>query len=229
MEEAWLRSQLESGRSIESIARETGRAPRPSPTGSTSTASCRRARRDTPHAAASTEKRSQRSSNAAFPIRDIARELDRSGATSATGSASYSLRTQPRPLFASGRPKPERACYANARRTVGRVFVRIGAAGRYRCGRCNGEAVSHRRRRTKAILIAEAGGAMCHLRLRALRRRPAFHHLDPAEKSFALATAGSRGRSKGACRGREVRARVRELSCGARGRARYYCSGRPCR
>lgn len=68
------------------------------------------------------------------------------------------------------------------------LFRRWG--GRYRCGRCNSEAVSRRRRRVKQILVEEHGGA-CEIcgysrHLGALE----FHHLDRADKAFSLGQAG---------------------------------------
>lgn len=61
---------------------------------------------------------------------------------------------------------------------------------RYRCGRCDAEAVSRRRRRVKQILVDEHGG-QCILcgysrHVGALE----FHHVDPATKSFSLGQAG---------------------------------------
>ena len=62
--------------------------------------------------------------------------------------------------------------------------------GSYRCIRCRSEAVSRRRRRLKAILVAEAGGR-CRLCgysrcIGALH----FHHLDGDTKRFGLANRG---------------------------------------
>jgi hypothetical protein len=70
-------------------------------------------------------------------------------------------------------------------------FARRGTSATYRCLRCRSEAVSQRRRRVKAQLVAEAGGA-CALcgydrHLGALQ----FHHLDPAQKRFAIASVGT--------------------------------------
>jgi len=65
------------------------------------------------------------------------------------------------------------------------VFV-IENSGRTRCRRCRMERVAAWRRRAKARLVAEAGGAC---RLCGYHRSQAalqFHHLDPSKKSFAL-------------------------------------------
>lgn len=61
---------------------------------------------------------------------------------------------------------------------------------RYRCGRCNIEAVSRRRRRVKQVLVAEHGGecVLCGYsrHIGALE----FHHLDPSDKDFSIGQAG---------------------------------------
>jgi transposase len=60
----------------------------------------------------------------------------------------------------------------------------------YRCRRCRAEAVSRRRRKVKALLVAEAGGCcrMCGYgaNVQALQ----FHHRDPSTKLFALNARG---------------------------------------
>jgi len=69
-------------------------------------------------------------------------------------------------------------------------FVQRGDTGTWRCVRCRSGAVTERRRRVKAILVEEAGGA-CELCgydrcLRAL----GFHHRDPTTKDFNIAAQG---------------------------------------
>jgi 5-methylcytosine-specific restriction endonuclease McrA len=60
---------------------------------------------------------------------------------------------------------------------------------RGRCKRCVGEAVTRRQQKVKRTLVAEAGGCCvvcgydrCIVNLH-------FHHLNPAEKSFAMSAA----------------------------------------
>jgi transposase len=69
------------------------------------------------------------------------------------------------------------------------VFL-IEGRGYYRCKRCRMERVSHRRRRVKSILVAEAGGqcALCGYDrcIAALH----FHHVDPSSKRFHLSMQG---------------------------------------
>jgi 5-methylcytosine-specific restriction endonuclease McrA len=64
------------------------------------------------------------------------------------------------------------------------------ARGTFRCNRCSSDAVSRRRRKVKAILVAEAGGrcGLC-----GYDRCPgalAFHHLVPQTKRFGMAEGG---------------------------------------
>lgn len=69
------------------------------------------------------------------------------------------------------------------------VFV-LENSGRSRCRACRMERVAEWRRRTKAKLVAEAGG---ECRLCGYKRCQAalqFHHLDPSKKSFALSLRG---------------------------------------
>lgn len=62
--------------------------------------------------------------------------------------------------------------------------------GCFRCTKCRSESVAKRRRRVKAILVEEAGGAC---RRCGFAEHPAalhFHHTDPATKEFSLSRAG---------------------------------------
>lgn len=68
-------------------------------------------------------------------------------------------------------------------------FVRR-ADGAWRCCRCRAEAVTARRRRVKAILVEEAGGACIICGYDRYAGALQFHHLDPAEKSFHLSLKG---------------------------------------
>jgi DNA-binding transcriptional ArsR family regulator len=70
------------------------------------------------------------------------------------------------------------------------TFRRVGGSGAFRCSFCASERVSRRRRRTKEILVAEAGGkcALCgyHRYVGALH----FHHVDPAAKRLQIGARG---------------------------------------
>jgi transposase-like protein len=60
----------------------------------------------------------------------------------------------------------------------------------FRCVECRSAAVSARRRRVKATLLAEAGGRCCLCGYDRCVAALHFHHLDPETKSFSLAVTG---------------------------------------
>lgn len=62
--------------------------------------------------------------------------------------------------------------------------------GSYACLKCRAEAVVRRRRKGKAILVAEAGGACVACGYDRCIAALQFHHLDPAEKRFSLSQQG---------------------------------------
>jgi hypothetical protein len=70
------------------------------------------------------------------------------------------------------------------------LFAQRSDGRGWRCLLCRSEAVSRRRRKVKAILVAEAGGrcTVC-----GYDRHPGvlqFHHRDPEQKRFSLSEAG---------------------------------------
>jgi hypothetical protein len=60
----------------------------------------------------------------------------------------------------------------------------------FRCLRCRSEAVARRRRKAKAMLVAEAGGSCRVCGYDRCAAALEFHHLDRATKSFNLGFAG---------------------------------------
>jgi hypothetical protein len=62
--------------------------------------------------------------------------------------------------------------------------------GYYRCKRCRMERVSQRRRKIKAILVAEAGGRCAVCRYDRCAAALHFHHVDPSTKRFHLSMQG---------------------------------------
>jgi hypothetical protein len=72
----------------------------------------------------------------------------------------------------------------------GETEFRLEGRGYYRCKRCRSEAVSRRRQKVKAILVAEAGGkcAICGYdrHVAAL----GFHHVDPGLKIMNVSARG---------------------------------------
>ena len=189
MEAAWLRSRLEAGHSIESIAREAGKHPSTvaywaNKHGLVSTHAPRHAARGPLAREALRELVEQ-----GLSIRQIAEQMDRSAATVRHWLRRHGLRTDPARYSRRDGPKPERLlreCPVHG--WTG--FFRTGTVGTYRCGRCNAVAVAARRREVKAQLVAEAGGrcAVCGFDgyLGALQ----FHHRDRAAKAFALSHQG---------------------------------------
>jgi transposase-like protein len=187
MEEAWLASQLEAGRSIESIAREAGKSP------STVAYWANKYGLTSRHAALHrakgpiTRDRLETLVEDGRSIREIAAELDLSATAVRHWLAKHGLKTQP---SRDGRERGATALLRECAHHGWTTFVKIGRDGRFRCGRCNSHAVSERRRRVKEMLVAEFGG---QCRLCGFARYAGalqFHHVDPAMKRFQL---GGRG------------------------------------
>lgn len=62
--------------------------------------------------------------------------------------------------------------------------------GYYRCKRCRSEAVARRRRKVKAILVAEAGGQCCVCGYSRSFAALEFHHLDRTQKRMTVSARG---------------------------------------
>ena len=188
MEASWLASQLESGRSIESIARQAGKsASTVAYWGNKHGLKSQHAAR---HRARGGLAREQLEPlvQAGRSVREIAAELCVSPGTVRHWLKKYGLRTRPRRYSLRDEPKPQalvRECPLHGWTT----YVRIGAA-RYRCGRCNVESVATRRRKIKEILVREAGGRCLHCGFAAYIGALHFHHVDPASKAFSVSRDG---------------------------------------
>lgn len=78
-----------------------------------------------------------------------------------------------------------RICRHHGRTT----FVYVNS-GQYRCVKCRRETVARKRRRTKLMLIEEAGGRCQLCGFDAWPAALQFHHLDPAAKSFHISNGG---------------------------------------
>jgi Homeodomain-like domain len=188
MQREWLAAELEAGRSIEAIARATGRAPSTVAywVNKHGLASRHAAR----HAAKGPVERGRIETlvEEGRSIRQIAAELDLSATTIRHWLDRYGLRTRGAGLRRQHDPA-QTEIVRECRRHGWTLWVR-GKGGRLRCRRCRLEAVSARRRRVKEILVEEAGGRR---RLCGYDRYPGalqFHHLDPADKTFALSSRG---------------------------------------
>jgi len=189
VEEEWLSEQLADGRSIGWIAREVGKAP------STVGYWVRRFGLSSAHAERHAARgRISGPALAAFvaeglTLQGMAERLGIGRTSVRHWLRAYGLKTQ-RARFvveAGDRQRLEqRPCRTHGPTT----WVRTGSDGRLRCKLCRTEHVTRRRRRLKAILVAEAGGACV---LCGYDRYPGalqFHHVDPATKSFAHSTQG---------------------------------------
>lgn len=75
-------------------------------------------------------------------------------------------------------------------KTHGRTAFAIVSGGRTRCKRCRSGAVASRRRRVKAQLVADAGGACAICGYSRSAAALHFHHIDPATKAFGISGAG---------------------------------------
>jgi transposase-like protein len=192
MEADWLRSRLESGRSIESIAREAGK--HPSTVGYWVKKHGLMSHHAAQHAPRGGIPREVLQSliDEGLSIRAMSERLGLSYATVRHWLRRYELST----------PRARRLAQTALARANGAAVVtatcdRHGetkfdrrAEGGYRCLRCRSEAVVARRRRVKSALIDDAGGACVAC---GYDRSPAalqFHHVDPATKRFGIAHRG---------------------------------------
>jgi transposase-like protein len=192
MDAAWLATQLSEGRSIESIARETGYAASTvgywvKKHGLTSVHAPK-------HAARGGLDRTELEAlvTSGLSIRAIAEQFGVSYTTVRHWLKRYELTTPRARRLAETAEARETASDT----TTGRcpqhgdvTFVRRGRDG-FRCQRCRVDAVDRRRRKIKQILIAEAGGACVLCGYSGTPAALHFHHLEPAAKSFALGAAG---------------------------------------
>jgi transposase len=183
----WLAAQVAAGRSYEAIAREVGRHP------STVSYWARRhgltSAHAPRHAARGPVDRIVLSAlvDQGLTTREIAARVDRSQSTVRHWLREHGLRTQHarKPRVDDVR-EAQRPCATHGITT----FVSYGPNDHLRCLLCRRERVKDRRRRVKAILVAEAGGAcqLCGYDRSAAALH--FHHVDPEQKSFGLALRG---------------------------------------
>lgn len=183
-----LAAQLESGLSIEAIARAAGRDPSTvaywvNKHGLISTHAAKHAARggiERERLAALVED--------GYTVQRIAEELGRGATTVRYWLKKHRLST----VRAHTTPPSDRPPRAVRRcRTHGFTEHVLTSGGkRYRCKRCRVDAVSARRRRVKLALIAAAGGACRLCGYDRYAGALQFHHVDPREKAFAIADRG---------------------------------------
>ncbi len=192
MDLATLAARLAEGRSIEAIARESGRAPSTvaywvNKHGLAST----HAPRHAPRGGIERE-RLQALVEKGLSIRQIAARLDVYYTTVRYWLGRHGIATprarrlaETAPARLAGAETTEAECPTHGITT----FIRRGADG-FRCRLCRTSAVQRRRREVKRILVAEAGGACVLCGYDRTLGGLHFHHRDPAEKAFALSRQG---------------------------------------
>jgi transcriptional regulator with XRE-family HTH domain len=193
MDAGWLAEQLEAGRSIESIAVETGRSP------STVAYWVHKHGLQSQHAARHASKGGigrevlETLVASGFSEREIASELGVSQATVRHWLLKHGLVTE--------RAKRRRAIESQLSENGdgdatavcprhGSTLFRRRAEGGWRCLKCRAEAVVARRRAIKAALVKEAGGACVLCGYARSTAALHFHHLDPGAKEFHLSRHG---------------------------------------
>jgi transposase-like protein len=194
MDRAWLAERMESGASIEAIAREVGKHP------STVAYWAQKHGLVSVHAP-------RHAARGGIP-RELLAELVHEGLSiramaarlgCSTATVRHWLRKHEVETHRTAQLRSTREGRSNAAPAALRVCTIHGATafvldsdGYYRCPKCRADSVIRRRARIRAEVIAEAGGccAIC-----GYSRNPAalqFHHLDPAAKEFTLRNGDTR-------------------------------------
>ncbi len=128
-------------------------------------------------------------------IAQIADTVGRSKATVRHWLIRYGLKTH----GGAGR-RPSRQAKAAKQAGLATVTMRcvhhgetdfwLDGRGYYRCKQCRSEAVVRRRKKVKAILVGEAGGACCICGYDRNMRALHFHHVDPSQKRHEINAKG---------------------------------------
>jgi transposase-like protein len=195
MDKESLQSLLDQGVSVERIGRRFGKDP------STVSYWMKKYGLDSPykekHAAKGGLAREELEGlvRAGMTIAEIADAVGRSKATVRHWLGKHGLRTN----NAAGRRSSDATragkeagllCLTLTCPRHGETDFLLEGRGYYRCKRCRSEAVSRRRRKLKAILIAEAGGRCCICGYDKHPSALAFHHLDPDAKRMPVSARG---------------------------------------
>ena len=189
MERGWLERRLTEGASFEAIGRELG-------TDSSTVAYWARKHGLASSFAERHAARGRLERGTLVPLvaagltqREIAAAVNRSPSTVRHWLKQYGLATKrERAKILEGKAGDEeqlRLC-----RHHGETAHRRRTGSGYRCLRCRSEAVADRRRRVKAILVAEAGGGCSRCGYARSVAALHFHHVDPRTKAFSLSFAG---------------------------------------
>lgn len=189
MDQAWLRRQLGRGRSFEAIARDLGCdassvAYWANKYGLASSHSDKHRPRG-----GIEEARLRSLVERGLSVRKIAAECDVSPTTVRHWLRRHQLRTQPANYSRRDDEKPGEI-FRHCRVHGWTRFRRSGRSNGYRCPTCAAARVARHRRKLKAVLMAEAGGACRQCGYDRYAGALQFHHVDPSKKAFALATRG---------------------------------------
>ena len=189
-----MASQLEAGRSIESIAREVGL--HPSTLGYWVNKLGLRSQHAARHAGKGGIARDALEALVAEGLsgRQIAASLGVSQATVRHWLVKHGLETERATrrkvinaqLKANGDGDATAVCPRH-----GPAVFRRRAEGGWRCLQCRAEAVVARRRTVKAMLVTEAGGACAVCGYSRSTAALHFHHVDPEAKEFHLSRHGA--------------------------------------
>jgi transposase len=145
-------------------------------------------------------------------VEQIARRVDRSRTTVRHWLREYELETVWAVRRRASRDGEASLTLECARHGV--VPFNRQRTGGYRCSRCTSEAVLRRRRKVKRLLVAEAGGRCSRCGYDRCLSALAFHHLEPAEKSFSLSHRGV-GRSLAKARAEAAKCMLLCANCHA--------------
>ena len=126
-------------------------------------------------------------------IAELASELQLSKATVRHWLRRYGLRTSRTRRIQAERDAKDIGLSVLILRcpTHGETDFVIDGTGRYRCRRCRVEGVTRRRRKVKALLVAEAGGRCCLCGYDRYVGALEFHHTDRDEKRLEINCAGA--------------------------------------
>lgn len=131
---------------------------------------------------------------AGMTIAALAAELGVSKGTIRHWLRAYGLKTQnSRGTRAANATRGKDAGMLNLTLTCprhGETEFLLEGRGYYRCKQCRVDAVTQRRRKVKAILVAEAGGGCAICGYDRHMGALAFHHLDPDQKRLEINAKG---------------------------------------
>jgi len=124
-------------------------------------------------------------------VAGIAAAVDRSATTVRYWLTFHGLKTsRGARIRAGGRPAGDVPHTTEIDCEVHGTTTHVVRDGRYRCRRCNSEAVSRFRRSVKRRLVDEAGGCCVICGYSRSMAALQFHHIDPATKRFNLGLKG---------------------------------------